>query len=810
MNFRNKLNPTIIIKKCYNFDSKKVYSFLILILLFPIVSISQISGPVFNWEAKEISKDNNLQGMSLHGENTAVIVGYGSTFKITSDKGISWNDGGLLSPKYNFNDISIKGNVGYLVGRKTLLVKNTTGGEDDVYINGVVLKTTDGGESWSLLDLSKIGDGADPALNPSLAGCITLNPYSVLCINENTALVYMQWYEIVSGSRKTHSAVFKTVNGGEKWTAITPDFGSAYITAMELVGANFYFGGNKILQQGSTTSETITDLFPSFSAVAGTSAFINEIRFFSGNDINVVTTTGVYNTQDNGVTFSKINGLTGGNDIFKLEDKVAIVLGSSTASKATIDGGTTWVSCYPGKTCFEIPGIFNDSLYALASSILYKIAVNDLKAGNYKWVAKTMVSSNSNLQKMYRLDASNALIIGDDHIAKKTTDKGITWTEATLPDLYINDGLYDFRSVSSSGNAGYTSTRQFKLIDYTSRDDYYLSGLIFKTEDAWKTWKVLNNKNVGKDTPTDASKYPLMEGCYGMDNYTIECVDAKTAYMYVGWSDTITVPKTETKHSRVFKTTDGGDLWTAVTKDFGASIVMSIKFSGETGYLGGNKILLKTVDGGMTFTDLFPKLALGTDGSQIVSSVAMRTKDEVYFTTSNNKGVFFTGDGGNTFSKLNGVSGGLDFVALNKNSLMSFGSSTSNKFTNDEGITWKDCNLSVAVYAVGKVLNDSLYVLGKSNIYKIAVADLDIKTLVAEVKRPNPLRVLYGPSSLELVSAEADIDRCMVYSVSGQLVTITEPKASNCTFEYNSFNPGIYIIASLIEGKKYTQKVIFK
>lgn len=810
MNFRNKLNPTIIIKKCYNLDFKKVNSFLILILLFPVASLSQVSGPIFNWEAKEISKDNNLQGMSLHDENTAVIAGYGSTFKFTSDKGISWNDGGLLSPKYNFNDISIKDKVGYLVGRKTLLVKNTTGGEDDVYINGVLLKTTDGGESWSLLDLSKIGDGADPALNPSLAGCITLNPYSVLCINENTALVYMQWYEIVSGSRKTHSAVFKTVNGGEKWSAITPDFGSAYITAMELVGANFYFGGNKILQQGSTTSETITDLFPSFSAVAGTSAFINEIRFFSGNDINVLTTTGVYNTQDNGVTFSKINGLTGGNDIFKLDDKVVIVLGSSTASKATIDGGTTWVSCYPGKTCFEIPGIFNDSLYALASSILYKIAVNDLKTGNYNWVAKTMVASNSNLQKMYRFDASSALIIGDDHIAKKTTDQGKTWTEATLPELYINDGLYDFRSVSSSGSAGFTTTRRYKLIDYTSRDDYYLSGLIFKTEDAWKTWKVLNNKNVGKDTPTDASKYPLMEGCYGMDNYTIECVDAKTAYMYVGWSDTITVHKTETKHSRVFKTTDGGDLWTAVTNDFGSSIVMSIKFSGETGYLGGNKILLKTVDGGKTFTDLFPKIAVGTDGNLIISSVAMLTNDEVYFSTSNNKGVFYTGDGGNSFSRLNGVNGGLDFVILDKNSFMSVGSSASNKYTNDGGNTWKESNLGVAIYASGKVLNDSLYVLGKSNVYKIAVADLDIKTLVTELKNPNPFKVLYGTAALEFVSASGDINRCMVYNMNGQLVAIAEPKSATCSFEYNSFTPGIYIIAALIEGKKYTQKVIFK
>jgi photosystem II stability/assembly factor-like uncharacterized protein len=783
---------------------------MVLILLFPVISMAQTSNPVFNWEVKEISKDNNLQGMNVLDENTAVIAGFGKTFKITTDKGLSWKDADLLNPQYNFNDISIKGNVGYIVGRKTLLVKSPSGGEDDVYVNGVILKTTDGGNNWSLLDLSKIGEGTNAGLNPNLAGCITLNPYSVLCVNETTALVYVQWYEIVPGPRKTHSAVFKTVNGGEKWTAITQDYGSAYITTIKMAEPDIYMGGNKILLKGSTTTDTTTDLFPAFSAVAGTTAFINEIRSFSSNDINVVTTTGVYNTQDNGVTFSKIAGLTGGNDIFKLDDKVEIVLGNSTASKATINGGTTWVNCYPGKTCFEIPGVFNDSLYALGSSALYKIAVSDLKAGNYKWVAKTMVSSSSNLQKMYQFDANNALLIGDDQIAKKTADKGITWTSAAFPELYVNDGQYDFRSVSSAGSAAYTTTRHYKLIDYPSGEDYYLSGLIFKTDDAWKTWKVLNNKNIGKDTPTDASKYPLMAGCYGVDNYTIECVDDKTAYMYADWSDTISIPNVETKHSRVFKTVDGGDLWTAVTSDFGSSIVMSIKFSGETGYIAGRKILLKTTDGGKTFTDLFPKLAAGTDGSQMISSIVMQSNDEVFFSTSNNKGIFYTADGGNTFSKLNGVNGGLDFVALDKNSLMTVGSSTSNKFTNDGGITWKDINLGVAIYAAGKVFNDSLYVLGESNVYKIAVADLDIKTFVADLKRPNPLNVLYGTSAMELVSADGDIDRCMVYSMSGQLVAITEPRASNCVFEYNSFTPGIYIVASLIEGKKYTQKVIFK
>ncbi len=784
---------------------------LILLLIFsiPVSSFSQISTPVFNWKVQEISKDNNLQGMSIHDENTGVIAGYGRTFKITTDKGVSWNDVGLLNPKYSFNDLSIKENVGYMVGRKSVLVTNPTGGEDNVYVNGILLKTTDNGTTWTLLDLSAIGEGTNTGLNPNAKGCYSLDPYAVLSISNTKAMVFVYWYDVSSGTRKSHSAVFKTVDGGTKWTAITQDLGGAYINAVKMYGSDIYIGGNKILLKASSENDIVTDIFPAFSSVAGSTAFINEIRFYN-NEINIQTLNGTFISNDNGTTFSKIAGLSGGNDIYKLDNNVTVSLGTSANSKATIDGGTTWISCYPGKNCWEIPGVFNDSLYALSSSVAYKIAVSDLKSGNYKWASINLGDGSSNLQKMHIFDDSRSLIVGSGQIAKMTTNKGISWTDATFPELFKYGGNYDFRSVSSSGNAGYISSRRFRLVDFPSGEDYYLNGVIFKTEDAWKTWKVLNNKNVGKGTPSDASKNPTLKGCYGMDNYTIECVDAKTAFMYVGWNDTISVPKTVTKHSRVFKTTDGGDLWTAVTKDFGSDIVMSIKFSEETGYLAGNKILLKTSDGGKIFTDLYPKLTIGTDSNLVISSITVNSKDEVYFQTSNNKGLFFTSDGGNTFSKLNGVNGGLDFVVLDNNSLMSVGSSTSNKFTNDGGTAWKDCNLGVPIFAAGKVLNDSLYVLGKSNVYKVAVSDLDIKTFVAEMKSPNPLKVLYGASALELVSDNKNIDRCLVYSISGQLMAITEPRAQICRIEYNSLTPGIYIVAALIEGKKYTQKVIFK
>ena len=746
--------------------------------------------------------------MSIHDENTAVIAGYRGTFKISTDKGLTWNNVGLLDPGFNFIDMSFEGSVGYIVGRKTALVKYPSGGEDDVYMSGVLLKTIDKGSSWSLIDLSAIGEGDDPGLNPNVKGCISLDPFAVLCLNDTVAMVFLHWYDVISGTKKSHSAVFKTTDGGKKWTAITRDFGGAYINAIKRLGSDIYIGGNKILQKLSIENDLVEDLFPTFSIVAGSKVFVNDIRFFN-NELYVQTMTGCFISSDNGTSFSKIDGLTGGNDIFRLDSKVIINLGSSSNSRVTIDGGTTWTNCYPGNACWEIAGIFNDSLYALGSSVVFKMAVSDLKNGSYQWTSQVMGDESSNLQKMKIFDDQKAMLIGFGQFAKITEDKGQTWTNVTLPTLFT-DVNYDFRSVSSLGSTGYVSSRWLKLVDYPSGEDYYLNGLIFKTTDAWNTWEVLNTKNIGKDNPDDTSKNPTMKGCYAMDNYTVECTEANAVFVYVGWSDSISVPQTVTKHSRVFKTTDGGDSWTSVTKDFGGAIVMSMKFLGETGYLAGNKILLKTSDGGNTFTDLYPKLTLGTDSNLVISSVVMPSVDEVYVQTSNNKGVFVTKDEGNTFSKLNGLNGGFGFVVLDNNSFMSVGSTTVSKYTNDGGATWFDCTPGTTIFAAGEVFNDSLFVLGKSNVYKVAVDDLNINTSVFELQPSNPLKVLYGTSALELVSDNRNIDRCMVYNLSGQLVAIRDQHDRVCRLEYNAFTPGIYIIAASVEGKKYTQKVIFK
>lgn len=67
-----------------------------------------------------------------------------------------------------------------------------------------------------------------------------------------------------------------------------------------------------------------------------------------------------------------------------------------------------------------------------------------------------------------------------------------------------------------------------------------------------------------------------MEGCYGMDNYTIECVDAEQlTCMLVGFQIQFRFRKQRRNIRGYLKQLDGGDSLGLLTKDFGGAIVMA-------------------------------------------------------------------------------------------------------------------------------------------------------------------------------------------------------------------------------------------
>jgi len=709
-----------------------------------LISFSAFAQVTFNWEKQSISPGNNLQEMNMVNDSTTLLVGYGRTFVKSADFGLTWDNVPILDPLYDFGDLSINSNgIGYACSGDQKVINNPSGYEPDVYAHGVLLKTIDNGVNWSVFDISVIGEGDDPALNPNAPGCYAMHFRSVEVIDDNTALLGIEWYEhiVSTGSKVSHAGVFKTTDGGASWIAITDN--GRYPMAIEIADSSIYFGGNTHLLKTVTGSDVVTDIYPNLIAAAipaDSTLFVNDITIVSESEIYVTTSIdGIFLTIDRGQTFTMLQSgaPTGGNDMYKVNDTVLIVLGSSSKSKASVDSGATWVSCYPGSTVWEIGGVFNDSLYALAKSKVFKIAVTDLISGTYTWVEQVL-TDNISLQKMHIFDANRALIIGNDETFMTTDDGGVSWTDVDLPNLFVYGAEYDFSDVSTSEGASYASTRRYKQFDYPTSSQYadiYVHGLIYKSMDYWKTWELLDVSNFG--TGTDPSSNPNFLGCYSFSPTELECINDTIVYVYVNWNDTTTGADNKITHSRVFKTINGGDTWDPITKDFGSSYINSIYFlDKDTGFIAGNTILLKTDDGGDSFTDLYPAVAEASpdDSTMFVQEIHYINENEWYLPTAVD-GVFATYDGGATYTRFDQtkIAGGSGFYKVDTSTYIVLGTTSKSKISWDKGVTWTNCSPGSSIWGIGGVLNDSLVAMGKTYLYKISLSNLAIPSTETDI-----------------------------------------------------------------------------
>lgn len=714
---------------------KSTYLF-ILLLFISFTGFSQ----TFDWESQLISEGNNLNEMNIVNDTTTLLTGYNGVFMKSADLGLTWNKVPILTPTYDFTDLSINSNgVGFATTSDKKVINNPSGGEPDIYSHGVLLKTSDNGANWSLTDIFAIGTGEDPVSNPNASGCYAMSFSAVEVIDDNTALLGVEWYEhiVATGGKVSHAAVFKTVDGGTNWTVITDN--DRYPMAIEVAETSIYFGGLKHLLKTVSGSDVVTDIYPNLVAVndGDDNIFINDFTIISENEIYVTTSTdGIFKTIDKGETFTKLESgaPTGGNDLYKVNESVMIVLGTSSKSKVTTDGGSTWTSCYPGSTCYEIGGVFKDSLYGLAKSKVFKIAIADLVNSNFNW-KEQVVSDGNNLQKMHIIDAENALIVGNKQAFVTTSNGGFVWAVADLPQLDVNAPKYDFTGLSTVGTVSYASTRRFKQYDYPSSSEYkdiYGHGLIFKSTDYWKTWELLDETNIG--TGDDPSLNPSMEGCYSVDLGEIESVNADTAFVYVNWYDTVAGIDNKANHSRVFKTMDGGESWASATKDFGSSYITSINFIDENiGFISGNTLLLKTNDGN-EFTDIYPAIyeADTEDTTKYIYGVHYVDENEWFVTTSTN-GIFATSNGGTSYTKLSTIAGASAFYKADENTYVTMGPTSKTKISWDKGQSWKDCSPGQTVWGIGGVLDNSLVVMAKSYLFKIALSDLEKPSEEADI-----------------------------------------------------------------------------
>ena len=296
---------------------------------------------------------SNIRGIHFFNPNTGVAITYEGKIYKSIDTGITWTlqYSNPVSNQPLFQILFTDSNTGYVVGGST-----SCGGVGCIPAGGVILKTTDGGNSWTNI------------LQKSLV--------SFVSIASNSS------GDLFAISNGTKGRILKSINAGINWTTLdSTDFSLDKIT----FGNNYGFctGKNgKILR--SNDNGNTWELAATLSAY-----YTDDIKFNSGNGYCITNNQTVYKTIDNGNTWTEkyhsdfqtyiVNPLTSNNCLAfgsgrSFGDFVLVVYG---AIWQTTNSGNDWTEIqFNDITSIRYSSFYSDSEgYVSSGTKLIKVTV---------------------------------------------------------------------------------------------------------------------------------------------------------------------------------------------------------------------------------------------------------------------------------------------------------------------------------------------------------------------------------------------------------------------------------------------------
>jgi len=499
-----------------------------------ITSDKIFSDGIFKWQYP-YPYGYNLYSISYINSNSAVAVGDEGAIVKTTDKGISWS----LIDDYTGNcynkALFVNENIGFVIGR-----------------DGALLRSSDGGNTWTVfrMDIGNLKgidfidnqtgwmcDEDGRAMKTTDAGLTWTSQY----IGEGLLLSDIHFIDEMRGWVVTmYGVMYYTTDGGINWTVRMPNI------------------------DGISTIE-----------------FIDNYRGFAMcNDDSFVRTT------DGGITWDSIVSLNyyiyGIYDICFVDSLNGWISGCQGASLKTSDGGYNWEDySTPGDSAFFSVNFF-DSLNGIG--VGYKGTVAVTTNGGKNWSN----SKNSNIYRLndvFCLNKNTVFAVGDNG-GIKTTDGGNSWnkTKSTI-------GLANIFFLNET--LGWADTR---------------GGMFLKTTDGGGSWKSIQNSSCdfnGKIYFKDENNgWVLAEGSLSRSsdggntwkhgNITSWTEDFQILNDSIAWA--------VGKEGKVLKTEDGGNTWSAQDIDTLIDYTRVFFLDTITGWIIDEYgILRKTTDGGKTW-----------------------------------------------------------------------------------------------------------------------------------------------------------------------------------------------------------------
>ena len=305
--------------------------------------------------------------------------------------------------------------------------------------NGTLIKTLDGGTSWTLINTGHNG----------------IYDYfsAVVFTSVNTG------YIAAGGGGLGSGKILKTTNAGMNWIMVNP--GAIYpVFGIYFVNENTGYGTGSFGKIYKTTDAGNNWSVQTISSSNFGNIFFTGVNtgYVSGNDSSI------YKTTNSGTNWFKIQhaGRSYNGALYFINDNTGFCCTSLDGLKKTTNGGTSWFNSDNTRLWNTIFFINQSTGYISCSTGEFKKTIN---AGQ-SW---TQISSISNGAFNYFIftDSLNAIGAGDEGLIKKSTNGGINWANINNN---VRDSLF---SIVFAGDIGYTAGG---------------SGTVMKSTNSGQTW----------------------------------------------------------------------------------------------------------------------------------------------------------------------------------------------------------------------------------------------------------------------------------------------------------------------------------
>ncbi|WP_310992691.1 YCF48-related protein [Aequorivita marina] len=275
--------------------------------------------------------------------------------------------------------------------------------------------------------------------------------------------------------------------------------------------------------------------------------FRNELGYIVGNNGYVIKST------DSGDTWNTVAIGTSGNlNTVSIIDEFNIIISSDTKLISTTDGGATWQS-------FDIPDVSVNKTFFVSATVGHAACKDGTILKTVDGGASWYITESTNIiptdyYTIYFINESIGFASREFDDVFKTTNGGETWVQ--IPE--INDAIYRFQFLNE--NEGFIT------------GEY---GVIYKTIDGGTTWTFIGFQN----------GYIINTSMYG-----IYFQDSDIGYATGA-------------RGRIIKTTDGGANWIDYSPTY--NDIQKIQFFNDfVGYAATGDIFYKTTDAGITWQNI--------------------------------------------------------------------------------------------------------------------------------------------------------------------------------------------------------------